>query len=97
MFIPRRSRRCSSASPGWRRIISSCSPEGAMDAVTIDVELETAAPREEPFIAKLQADMRARLKTMMGLTCEICLKQPGEVPRSQGKAVRVKDLRKPAC
>ena len=68
--------------------------EGAMDAVTIDVELETVAPRDEPFIAKLQADIRAHLKTMMGLSCDISLKQPGEVPRSQGKAVRVKDLRK---
>jgi phenylacetate-CoA ligase len=65
-----------------------------MDAVTIDVELETVAPRDEPFIAKLQADIRAHLKTMMGLSCDISLKQPGEVPRSQGKAVRVKDLRK---
>ncbi len=69
--------------------------DGAMDAVTIDVELDSAAPRDEPFIAKLQTDIGARLKTMIGLTCDIALKQPGEVPRSQGKAVRVKDLRKP--
>jgi phenylacetate-CoA ligase len=68
--------------------------EGAMDAVTIEAELETAAPGDEPFIAKLKTDIGARLKTMIGLTCEIALKQPGEVPRSQGKAVRVKDLRK---
>jgi phenylacetate-CoA ligase len=30
---------------------------------------------------------------MVGLTCEVVLKAPGEIPRSQGKAVRVKDLR----
>ena len=30
---------------------------------------------------------------MVGVTCEVVLKPPGEVPRSQGKAVRVKDLR----
>ena len=68
--------------------------EGPMDAATIEVELATAAPLDEPFVAKLQGDIRAHLKTMMGLSCEIALKQPGEVPRSQGKAVRVKDLRK---
>jgi hypothetical protein len=28
------------------------------------------------------------------VTCEIALKAPGEIPRSQGKAVRVKDLRR---
>jgi len=30
---------------------------------------------------------------MIGVTCSVVTKQPGEVPRSQGKAVRVKDLR----
>jgi phenylacetate-CoA ligase len=30
---------------------------------------------------------------MVGVTCDVALKAPGEVPRSQGKAVRVKDLR----
>jgi phenylacetate-CoA ligase len=68
--------------------------EGPMDAATIEVELATAAPRDELFVAKLQGDIRAHLKTTMGLSCEIAVRQPGEVPRSQGKAVRVKDLRK---
>jgi phenylacetate-CoA ligase len=69
--------------------------EGVMDAAIVEVELATACPRDEPFMAKLQNEIQARLKSMMGLSCEIALKQPGEVPRSQGKAVRVKDLRKP--
>jgi phenylacetate-CoA ligase len=30
---------------------------------------------------------------MVGLTCDVVIKAPGEIPRSQGKAVRVKDLR----
>jgi phenylacetate-CoA ligase len=29
------------------------------------------------------------------VTCGVVVKPPGEVPRSQGKAVRVKDERKP--
>ena len=33
---------------------------------------------------------------MIGVTCKVTVKAPGEVPRSQGKAVRVKDLRKKA-
>jgi phenylacetate-CoA ligase len=33
---------------------------------------------------------------MVGDTCDVVLKAPGEVPRSQGKAVRVKDLRQAA-
>jgi phenylacetate-CoA ligase len=30
---------------------------------------------------------------MIGVTCSVTVKAPGEVPRSQGKAVRVKDER----
>jgi phenylacetate-CoA ligase len=67
--------------------------DGPLDALTVEVELATAAQRDEPFVAKMQGEIRARLKAMMGLTCEVALKQPGHVPRSQGKAVRVKDLR----
>jgi phenylacetate-CoA ligase len=33
---------------------------------------------------------------MVGVTCKVVVKAPGEVPRSQGKAVRVRDLRKKA-
>jgi phenylacetate-CoA ligase len=31
---------------------------------------------------------------MIGVTCDVVIKSPGEVPRSQGKAVRVRDERK---
>ena len=64
-----------------------------MDAVTVEVELAAAAPPDELFAAKVAAEVRDHLKTMVGVTCEVVLKAPGEVPRSQGKAVRVKDLR----
>jgi phenylacetate-CoA ligase len=67
--------------------------EGAMDAIALEVELATPAPADEPFVAKLAHDVRDHIKTMVGVTCEVVLKAPGEVPRSQGKAVRVKDLR----
>jgi phenylacetate-CoA ligase len=67
--------------------------EGVMDAVTIEVELAAPASPDAPLVAKLADDLRNHLKAMVGITCNIALKAPGEVPRSQGKAVRVKDLR----
>jgi phenylacetate-coenzyme A ligase PaaK-like adenylate-forming protein len=33
------------------------------------------------------------IKSLIGVTLSVAVKPPGEVPRSQGKAVRVKDLR----
>jgi phenylacetate-CoA ligase len=67
--------------------------QGPMDDMTIEVELDAPAPPDEPFLGKLAKDVCAHLKSMVGVTCEVVLKAPGEVPRSQGKAVRVKDLR----
>src|SRR6266404_2153313 len=67
--------------------------EGPMDAMTVEVELATP-PRDEPFAAKIAADVRHHVKAMVGVTCDVVLKAPGEIPRSQGKAVRIKDLRK---
>jgi phenylacetate-CoA ligase len=67
--------------------------EGPMDCVTVEVELAAPAPRDELFAGKVAAEVRDHLKTMVGVTCEVVLKAPGQVPRSQGKAVRVKDLR----
>ena len=67
--------------------------EGPMDAMTVEVELTTPAPADELFLGRMAAEVRDHLKAMVGVTCEVVLKAPGEVPRSQGKAVRVKDLR----
>jgi phenylacetate-CoA ligase len=67
--------------------------DGPMDAMTIEVELAPPAPPDEPFVAKLAADVRDHIKAMIGVSCDVVLKAPGEVPRSQGKAVRVRDLR----
>jgi phenylacetate-CoA ligase len=41
----------------------------------------------------MAADVRNHVKAMVGVTCAVVLKPPGEIPRSQGKAVRIKDLR----
>jgi phenylacetate-CoA ligase len=73
--------------PHYQLVLSR---DGPMDAVTIEVELASAATSPATEIA---TGVRDHVKTMIGLTCEVVLKAPGEVPRSQGKAVRVRDLR----
>jgi phenylacetate-CoA ligase len=77
--------------PHYQLVITQ---DGPMAAMTIEVELETPAPPDEPFLEKLAHDVRDHIKAMVGVTCDVALKPPGEVPRSQGKAVRVKDLRR---
>ncbi len=34
------------------------------------------------------------VKSMAGVSAAVVIKDPGEVPRSEGKAVRVRDLRR---
>jgi phenylacetate-CoA ligase len=67
--------------------------DGPMTAVTIEVELDKPAPPDEPFLARLVHDVQAHIKSTVGVTCDIELKPPGSMPRSEGKAVRVKDTR----
>jgi phenylacetate-CoA ligase len=66
--------------------------EGPLDAMTVEVEL---APGADPASREASAAEVARvIKSRLGVTCAVDVKAPGQVPRSQGKAVRVKDLRK---
>ena len=68
--------------------------EGPLDTVTLEVELVVDASSDESFLAQKADEIRRHLKSMIGVTCAVVVKKVGEVPRSQGKAVRVKDLRK---
>jgi phenylacetate-CoA ligase len=55
------------------------------------VEAKLGVPVDQyPAIAKKVAN---HVKAMVGVTCRAVVLTPGEVPRSQGKAVRVRDLR----
>jgi len=56
---------------------------GNMDELTIEVEGDADA-------AQL---VQHHVKSMIGISAAVVVKKPGEVPRSQGKAVRVRDLR----
>ncbi|ROR32501.1 phenylacetate--CoA ligase family protein [Inmirania thermothiophila] len=66
--------------------------EGAMDSLTVEVEATPDTP--ESGYAEIAGRVRHQIKTMIGVTCAVEVKRPGEVPRSQGKAVRVRDLRR---
>jgi phenylacetate-CoA ligase len=67
---------------------------GALDAMTVEVELAPDTPDDDDARAGKEAEVRHHIKSMIGVTCDIAVKRQGEVPRSQGKAVRVKDERK---
>jgi phenylacetate-CoA ligase len=69
--------------------------EGALDAMTVEVELAPQVSMLDADRARKAAEISSHIKSHVGVTCKIAVKSSGEVPRSQGKAVRVKDLRKP--
>ncbi len=69
---------------------------GALDAMTVEVEFAPGAALAEADHARKAAEVTHHIKSQIGVTCSVVVKSTGEVPRSQGKAVRVRDLRKPA-
>ncbi len=68
--------------------------EGALDAMTVEVELAPGLAMAEPDRAQKARDVAHHIKSLIGVTCQVAVKASGELPRSQGKAVRVRDLRK---
>jgi phenylacetate-CoA ligase len=70
--------------------------EGALDAMTVEVEMAPGEPDEAPARARKADEVVHHIKSLIGVTCKVAVKSSGEVPRSQGKAVRVKDERKKA-
>jgi phenylacetate-CoA ligase len=67
--------------------------EGALDAMTVEVELAPGEATGEADRARKAGEVAHHVKSLIGVTCTVDIKQPGEIPRSQGKAVRVRDLR----
>jgi phenylacetate-CoA ligase len=65
--------------------------EGALDAMSVEVE---ATPDFSGDRLRKAEEVTHHIKSLIGVTCKVVIKSPGEVPRSQGKAVRVKDERK---
>jgi phenylacetate-CoA ligase len=64
---------------------------GTLDQVRVEVEaLPGVAAGQFEAVAR---DAAHHIKSMIGITAEVAVQAPGTVPRSQGKAVRVRDLR----
>ncbi len=65
--------------------------EGALDTLTIEVEAAADLPvsRYEALGGKVSEAIKGRV----GVTATCVVLSPGSIPRSQGKAVRVRDLR----
>jgi phenylacetate-CoA ligase len=78
----------------YYQIVLSC--EGALDAMTVEVERALETPGDADFAAAKSREVQHRLKSLLGVTCKVVVKPPGQVPRSQGKAVRVRDERSKA-
>ena len=67
--------------------------EGPLESIGVDVEILPDLGSAPETLAAKAAEVRHHIKSIIGVTCEVVAKAPGEVPRSEGKAVRVVDLR----
>jgi phenylacetate-CoA ligase len=80
----------SGLSPHYQIVLTR---DGSLDAMTVEIEQTPEAQAEGVDPANKAKEVRHHIKSLIGVTCSVVVKAPGEVPRSQGKAVRVKDLR----
>lgn len=66
---------------------------GAQDALTVEVEAAPSVGASPAAFTRIGDQVRHHIKSMIGITTHVIVKGVGEVPRSQGKAVRVRDER----
>jgi len=67
--------------------------EGTMDHLTVEIELmPNVVPTSEQRSVAAES-VRYHIKSIVGVTADVTVKEPGEIPRSMGKAVRVRDQR----
>jgi phenylacetate-CoA ligase len=64
---------------------------GSLDHLTVEAEAQPGVDAAGYETAARQ--VAHHIKSLIGVTAEVVVKKPGEIPRSQGKAVRVRDLR----
>ncbi|MDO8875103.1 MAG: phenylacetate--CoA ligase [Pseudolabrys sp.] len=70
--------------------------EGALDMMTVEIEVAPGNALSDVERARKAKEVTHHIKSLIGVTCKVLVKAEGEVPRSQGKAVRVKDERNKA-
>jgi phenylacetate-CoA ligase len=66
--------------------------DGALDILTVEVEAMADSP--ETSYSAIADQVAHHVKSIIGVTCAVEVKRPGELPRWEGKATRVRDLRK---
>ncbi len=68
---------------------------GALDTFVVKVELSEKAAKD-PQLDKnaLRAEIQKRIHIVTGISADVEIVKPGELPRTEGKAKRVMDLRK---
>ena len=71
---------------------------GALDTFVVKVELSEKAAKD-PQVDKnvLKNDIQKRIHIVTGISADVEIVKPGELPRTEGKAKRVLDLRKAKC
>ncbi|HEX5612319.1 MAG TPA: phenylacetate--CoA ligase [Burkholderiales bacterium] len=67
--------------------------KGSLDEVTVEIEAAQSVAFTGNAYERLAATARHHIKSMIGISADVIVRKPGEIPRSQGKAVRVRDLR----
>jgi phenylacetate-CoA ligase len=68
---------------------------GALDTFVVKVELsEKAAENPQLDRNALKGDIQKRIHIVTGISADVEIVKPGELPRTEGKAKRVLDLRK---
>lgn len=79
------------AAPHYQLIVER---EGTLDKLTIEVELSPALFSDTVTgLSKLEARIRRRIDSVLGISADIRLVEPGRVPRFEGKSKRVIDKR----
>jgi phenylacetate-CoA ligase len=67
---------------------------GALDVLKVDIEVtEKLFASEVKDIVTLKKRLEAELKSSLDIKAEVNLVEPGSIPRSEGKAKRILDLR----
>ena len=67
--------------------------DGRMDKMIVYTEHYKSEDVEQSYVENLSANLKKRVKDIMGLSIEVNVGKKGSVPRSEGKAVRVIDER----
>ena len=67
--------------------------KGSLDQVAVEVEASQDVVPDAQSYARIARAAQHQIKSMIGISTEVLVKKPGDIPRSMGKAVRVRDLR----